>query len=71
MIAIFSALDVETEETGAFVFYEKRVTTSALAKILAEDYTLFRRALEGEDVCAPLAADRRRVLGGPSVPRTR
>jgi CheY-like chemotaxis protein len=68
MIAIFSALDAEAEESsalsaGAFAFYEKRVTTPALAKILAEDHTLFRRALEGEDVCAPLAADRRRVLG--------
>jgi DNA-binding NarL/FixJ family response regulator len=68
MIAIFSALDAEAEETsalnaGAFAFYEKRVTTPALAQILAEDYALFRKALEGEDVCAPSAADRRRVLG--------
>jgi DNA-binding NarL/FixJ family response regulator len=68
MIAIFSALDAEEEEgsalsAGAFAFYEKRVTTPALAKILAEDYALFRRALAGEDLCAPSAADRRHVLG--------
>jgi DNA-binding NarL/FixJ family response regulator len=68
MIAIFSGLDADTEETsalsaGAFAFYEKRVTTPALPEILAQDYALFRRALEGEDVCAPSAADRRRVLG--------
>jgi CheY-like chemotaxis protein len=67
MIAIFSGLDAETEETpalraGAFAFYEKRVTTPTLPEILAEDYALFLRALEGEDVCAPAAAHRRRVL---------
>jgi CheY-like chemotaxis protein len=67
MIAIFSALDAEVEESsalsaGAFAFYEKRVTTPALPEVLAADYALFRRALEGEDVCAPSAADRRREL---------
>ena len=68
MIAIFSALDPDAEETsalsaGAFAFYEKNVATPSLPEILAEDYALFRRALQGEDVCAPSAADRRRVLG--------
>jgi DNA-binding NarL/FixJ family response regulator len=68
MIAIFSALDAEAEESsalraGAFAFYEKRATTPALPEILAEDHMLFRRALEGEDVCAPSAADRRRERG--------
>lgn len=68
MIAIFSALDADAEETsalsaGAFAFYEKSVTTPSLPEILAEDYALFRRALQGEDVCAPSAADRRRLLG--------
>jgi hypothetical protein len=67
MIAIFSALDADDEEAsalraGAFAYYEKSLATRALPEILAEDYALFRRALAGEDVCAPSAADRRRTL---------
>jgi DNA-binding NarL/FixJ family response regulator len=67
MIAIFSALDADTEEAaalraGAFAFYEKRVTTPALPEVIAQDHALFRRALAGEDVCAPSAVQRRRAL---------
>jgi CheY-like chemotaxis protein len=64
MIAIFSALDAATEEAaalhaGAFAFYEKRITTPALGEIIAQDHALFRQALEGKDVCAPSAVQRR------------
>jgi DNA-binding NarL/FixJ family response regulator len=67
MIAIFSALDADTEEVsalraGAFAYYEKSLTAQALPAILVEDHALFRRALAGEDVCAPSAADRRETL---------
>jgi DNA-binding NarL/FixJ family response regulator len=67
MIAIFSGLDPDEEEVsalkaGAFAFYEKSVTTPALPQLLAADHALFVRALEGEDVCAPSAAERRRAL---------
>lgn len=68
MIAMFSGLDADAEEgpalsAGAFAFYEKTVVTPSLPEILAQDYALFRRALQGEDVCAPSAAERRRVPG--------
>jgi DNA-binding NarL/FixJ family response regulator len=68
MVAIFSALDADVEEAaalraGAFAYYEKRLTGRALPEILAEDHALFRRALAGEDVCAPSAVQRRGALG--------
>jgi CheY-like chemotaxis protein len=74
MIAIFSGLDPATEEgpalrSGAFAFYEKRIVTTALPTILAHDYALFGRALAGEDVCAPTAADRRRFCVEASHPQ--
>ena len=63
MVAALTGLDAEDWEAdvlvaGAFVFYEK---TSALhlAQLLRDDVTLFRRALEGEDVLAPSALGRR------------
>jgi DNA-binding NarL/FixJ family response regulator len=73
MIAIFTGLDPATEEgpalrAGAFAFYEKRIVTTALPTILAHDYALFGRALAGEDVCAPTAADRRRFCTEPAHP---
>jgi two-component system, OmpR family, response regulator MprA len=68
MVAALTGLDAEDWEddvllAGAFVFYEK---TSALhlPRLLADDLTLFRRALEGEDVLAPSALGRR---GGEAV----
>jgi CheY-like chemotaxis protein len=73
MIAIFTGLDPDTEEepalrAGAFAFYEKRIVTTALPTILAHDYALFGRALAGEDVCTPTAADRRRFCAEPAHP---
>lgn len=67
MIAVFSGLDPSTEEAsalraGAFVFYEKSVVTPALAEHLVDDHAVFRRALRGEDVCAPSVIERRRAL---------
>jgi two-component system, NarL family, nitrate/nitrite response regulator NarL len=67
MIAIFSGLDPDEEEgsalkAGAFAFYEKSVAVPALPALLADDYALFVRALEGEDVHAPSAGERRRAL---------
>ncbi len=63
MVAALSGLDAGTWEdevllAGAFVYYEK---TSALdlPTLLAQDVTLFRRALAGEDVLAPSALGRR------------
>lgn len=44
---------------GAFVFYEKTWIATHLAEYLVSDYQLFRRALDGEDVAAPLALTRR------------
>jgi two-component system, OmpR family, response regulator len=73
MIATFAGLDSDIEEApalhaGAFAFYDKRVVTTALPTLLAQDYALFRRALAGEDVCAPTATDRRRVCTEASQP---
>jgi DNA-binding NarL/FixJ family response regulator len=67
MIAVFSGLDPSTEEAsalraGAFVFYEKSVVTPALSEHLIDDHAVFRRALRGEDVCAPSVIERRRAL---------
>jgi DNA-binding NarL/FixJ family response regulator len=63
MVAALTGLDAEDWEAevlvaGAFVFYEK---TSALhlPQLLRDDLTLFRRALDGEDVLAPSALGRR------------
>jgi DNA-binding NarL/FixJ family response regulator len=63
MIAALTALPAEAEEAttlraGAFVFYEKGMLTS-LPDYLRTDLTIFRRALEGEDVVAPSALVRR------------
>jgi two-component system, NarL family, response regulator DevR len=68
MIAIFSALPPEDVEegalqAGAFAFYEKDLVTGVLPEVLVADHELFRQALQGEDVCAPSATDRRRTLG--------
>jgi DNA-binding NtrC family response regulator len=67
MIAIFSGLEPDEEEVsalkaGAFAFYEKSVAVPTLPELLTDDHALFIRALEGEDVCAPSAAERRRAL---------
>lgn len=71
MVAIFSALDAETEEeaaltAGAFTYYEKDLLTETLPQVLSEDYALFQRALAGEDVCTRSALDRRGCLSGPT-----
>jgi DNA-binding response OmpR family regulator len=64
LVAAMTGLDpVEWEDrllrAGAFVFYEKTVLLE-LPALIDHDLTLFRRALEGEDVLAPSALRRRR-----------
>lgn len=44
---------------GAFAFYEKAWIPTHLGEYLVSDYELFCRALDGEDVAAPLALTRR------------
>jgi DNA-binding NarL/FixJ family response regulator len=63
MIAVLTALSAEREEdaalsAGAFVFYEKTMVVS-LVEYLDRDLALFRRALDGHDVLAPSALQRR------------
>ncbi len=63
MVGILTALAAEDEESrsiaaGAFVFYEKAMIRE-LPDMIAQDYELFCRALEGEDVVAPSALVRR------------
>lgn len=65
MVAILTALSAEREEdaaltAGAFVFYEKTMVVS-LVEYLDRDLALFRRALDGHDVLAPSALQRRTV----------
>lgn len=71
MVAALSGLDAADWEddvlvAGAFVYYEK-TSVLMLPRLLAEDVTLFRRALEGEDVLAPSALRRRQ--GGATLTR--
>ncbi|GGI03596.1 hypothetical protein GCM10011354_04820 [Egicoccus halophilus] len=63
MIAMMTSVPAELEElnslrAGAFVYYEKTML-SALARFIADDLSLFRRALGGEDVVAPSSLRRR------------
>lgn len=63
LVAILTALSAEREEdaaltAGAFVFYEKTMVVS-LVEYLDRDLALFRRALDGHDVLAPSALQRR------------
>ncbi|MEX1176819.1 MAG: response regulator [Nitriliruptor sp.] len=63
MIAILTALSAEREEdaaltAGAFVYYEKTMVVN-LVEYLDRDFALFRRALDGDDVLAPSALQRR------------
>ncbi len=65
MVAVLSARSPEEEEAGArragaFAFYEKRMLGDGLLRYLVDDWALFQRALEGEDVVAPSAVSRRR-----------
>ena len=63
MIAMMTSVPAELEElnslrAGAFVYYEKTML-SALARFIADDLSLFQRALGGEDVVAPSSLRRR------------
>ena len=63
MIAMMTSVPAELEElnslrAGAFVYYEKTML-SALARFIADDLSLFKRALGGEDVVAPSSLRRR------------
>jgi two-component system, NarL family, nitrate/nitrite response regulator NarL len=64
MVAGLSGRDPELEEdrvrsVGAFAFYEKTHVGGDLLRLLSEDWSLFERALDGEDVVAPSALSRR------------
>ena len=64
MIAMFTSSDAGQLErralsAGAFVFYDKTWIPTHLAEYVVADYELFCRALDGEDVAAPLAFTRR------------
>lgn len=65
MVAAFTVVDAEQAEarvrgTGAFVYYEKDMLDGGeLAEFLARDVELFARAMEGEEVVAPSALQRR------------
>lgn len=67
MLAAFTAMDAEQAETrvratGAFAYYEKSMLTDGrLVEYLREDLASFARAVEGEDVVAPSALQRRMV----------
>lgn len=72
MVAILTALSAEREEdaaltAGAFVYYEKTMVVS-LVEYLDRDHALFRRALDGDDVLAPSALQRR-YAGVPGLGR--
>ncbi|MEX1164919.1 MAG: response regulator [Nitriliruptor sp.] len=72
MVAILTALSAEREEdaalsAGAFVYYEKTMVVN-LVEYLDRDHALFRRALDGDDVLAPSALQRR-YAGVPSGDR--
>lgn len=75
MVAAFTATDAEEAETrvrgtGAFSYYEKDMLSAGrLADYLSEDLDLFARAVEGEDVVAPSAVQRRGLTppGGTPV----
>jgi DNA-binding NarL/FixJ family response regulator len=63
MIAVLTGLPAEDQEEhlraiGAFAYYEKATLTD-LPEHLREDLDLFHRALDGEDVIAPSAIQRR------------
>lgn len=67
MVAVLSGRPAEDREpssraVGAFAFYEKSMIGNGLFEYLAEDRQLFDRALVGEEVVAPSAISRRRVL---------
>jgi DNA-binding NarL/FixJ family response regulator len=71
LVAILTALSAEREEdaalsAGAFVFYEKTMVVS-LVEYLDRDLALFRRALDGHDVLAPSALQRRTMVGSNPV----
>lgn len=62
MVAALTSLPASEQETatraaGAFAYYEKTALPH-LPTYLEQDHDLFRRALAGEDVVAPLAAAR-------------
>ncbi len=65
MVAAFTATDAEQAElrvrgTGAFAYYEKDMLhANRLADYLRQDVELFNRAVEGEDIIAPSAVQRR------------
>jgi two-component system, NarL family, nitrate/nitrite response regulator NarL len=65
MVAAFTATDAERAEvrvraTGAFAYYEKDMLDAGLLRTFIEDdLDTFARAVEGEDVVAPSALDRR------------
>jgi DNA-binding NarL/FixJ family response regulator len=65
MVAAFTATDAERAEirvraTGAFAYYEKDMLDAGLLRgFLEDDLDTFARAVEGEDVVAPSALDRR------------
>ena len=65
MVAAFTATDAERAEirvraTGAFAYYEKDMLDAGLLREFVEDdLDTFARAVQGEDVVAPSALDRR------------
>jgi DNA-binding NarL/FixJ family response regulator len=65
MVAAFTGMDAEQAEsrviaTGAFAYYEKDMLEAGqLSEYLRQDLQLFARAVEGEDVIAPSAIQRR------------
>jgi two-component system, NarL family, nitrate/nitrite response regulator NarL len=65
MVAAFTATDAERAEvrvraTGAFAYYEKDMLDAGLLRsFIEDDLDTFARAVEGEDVVAPSALDRR------------
>jgi DNA-binding NarL/FixJ family response regulator len=65
MVAAFTATDAERAElrvraTGAFAYYEKDMLDAGLLReFVDDDLDTFARAVEGEDVVAPSALDRR------------
>jgi len=69
MVAALTAREAEQAEaevlaTGAFAYYEKSMLIKGrLFQYLAQDLSLFRRALRGEDVVAPSALARRSSRG--------
>lgn len=75
MVAAFTGTVAEDAEsrvraTGAFAYYEKdMLSVGRLSTYLSEDLHLFSRAVEGEDVVAPSAVQRRGLTppGGPPL----